>query len=118
MDISNFPANQLLIAFSAAIFTQVVISIVSGIRIRIDLSTKKKLLSTDLKKQKEIILKLQGHYMNLYKKFENRELKEYQSDAFQNLHTEIYQSISKPDLYKIYKNNITEIVEIYKQLNF
>lgn len=39
-------------------------------------------------------------------------------DSFEDLHTDIYNSITKTDLYKILNSRITIVVKIYKTIGF
>ena len=47
-------------------------------------------------------------------KFIERHLDSYTHDAFQDLHIDIYESVPKPDLHKIFNQKFFKLVDIYK----
>jgi hypothetical protein len=72
----------------------------------------------DLRKKKDIILRLVEKYNLLITKFEAKDVENHYYNAFNDLHTDIYDSITKVDLFRIYKNKISDVVEIYNTFKF
>lgn len=117
--VKDFDWNRTLwTALIAALIAQGLIILINWIKIKIELNTKKKLLKDDLKNQKGVIIKLKSAFEELYKKFEARDTKTHTCPFFEDLHTDIYESISKTELFKIYGNRIKKIVKIYKTVSF
>jgi hypothetical protein len=108
----------LLTAFSAAIITQSFVLLIAWYRYKKDLMTKKKLIDTDLENQLAILKKLKKHYEELLIKFQKRDLESYAGNVFEDLFLDIYEAIEKPDLYRIYKKKIIDLVDIYKVIEF
>ncbi len=116
---SNFDYKKtLLVALIGAAIGQALIIFIQWIKSKIDLRTKKRLILTDLNNQKLIIVRLKKDYEILLKKFEEKNLEQYTYDAYEDLHSDIYNSIVKTDLYKIFGNEIITVVKIYKTLEF
>ena len=85
---------------------------------RWDLRTKKKFMNDELIDKMEVILRLEKQTQELITKFETLDIKTYSSDVFEDLYLDIYESVSKDDLYKIYKKNLPALVKVYKKIEF
>ncbi len=110
--------RTLFTALIGALIAQGLIILINWIRTEIELKTKKNLLIADLKSQREVIVKLKTAYETLLDKFQKRDTKKHSYESFEDLHTDIYESVSKTDLFKIFGLRITKIVNIYKTLRF
>lgn len=64
--------NTLIIALIGAMIGQALVIFISWIKSKMDLNTKEKLLITDLKNQKLIIIRLKKEYQILLEKFEKK----------------------------------------------
>lgn len=85
---------------------------------RWDLRTKKKFMNDELIDKMEVILRLEKQTQQLITKFETLDIKTYNSDVFEDLYLDIYESITKDDLYKIYKKALPDLVKVYKKIEF
>jgi hypothetical protein len=85
---------------------------------RWDLRTKKKVMNEEMLDKAEVILRLERETLGLIDKFETRTTKEYNGDAFEDLYLDIYESMAKDDLYKIYKRSLIDLVKVYKKIEF
>ncbi|MBS1487038.1 MAG: hypothetical protein JST43_05570 [Bacteroidetes bacterium] len=85
---------------------------------RWDLRTKKKVMNEEMADKVEVILRLEKETQGLIDKFEKRDTKEYNGDAFEDLYLDIYESMTKDDLYKIYKKSLIDLVKVYKKIEF
>ena len=110
--------KALYTAFIGAVIAQAVILIIGYVKKRCLLKEKKNLIIADLSNQLKIIERLENKLNELDKKFENKDLLTHTSDAFQDLQTYIYESVSKSDLHIIFKSNIFKLVDIYKSIMF
>lgn len=126
--VGNMPESQiipdfnlektLITAFIGALIAQVLIILVTFVKTELGLRTKKKLLITDLKNHKTILIKLKAAYVELLTKFENKNTNRHTVDSFKELQLDVFNSITKTDLYKIFGEDIHEIVKIYKTIEF
>lgn len=119
IEVTSFDWEKTLFtAFIGALIAQGLVILISWIKVKIDLKTKKNLLITDLKNQKTVILKLKTAYETLLDKFNRQDTKTHSYETFEDLHTDIYESIPKTDLYKVFGKRISKLVEIYKTIRF
>ncbi|HEY5825739.1 MAG TPA: hypothetical protein VIT44_15300 [Cyclobacteriaceae bacterium] len=110
--IENFDALSAFFGASIALF-------LAWINQRLELKNIKLLINGDLIHLQEVVSKLRTETEKLLLKFENREnLETHSADSFEDLYTDIYDSVSKTDLHKIYKNRLPELVQIYKTVLF
>jgi hypothetical protein len=79
---------------------------------------KQKLIIADLRNQLKVLERLANKLNELDKKFENHNTFKIDIDVFHDLQTDIYESVPKVDLHKIFKNNIFKLVDIYKSIKF
>lgn len=112
------PGQSLTIAIVAAVFTQLIIVGISSYKFNRDLRVKRELLEEDLKDKKSSLLALYESYCTLLTQLNNRDLKRFISDAFPDLNSNLYQSVQKSDLYRIYEKKIVEIVKIYNAVDY
>lgn len=110
--------QTLLIALTGAVIGQLSILTVSVIRKKIDLNKKKKLIKSDLKNQRIILKRLEEKLVFLNQKLDTRDDASFSGDIFHDLQNEIYQSVPKVELYKIFKEDITKLVDIYGSILF
>ena len=110
--------RTLFTALIGALIAQGLIILINWIKNKIELNTKKNLLTADLKSQREVIVKLNTAYETLLDKFQKRDTKKHSYASFEDLHTDIYESVSKTDLFKIFGKRMTKIVNIYKTVRF
>lgn len=110
--------KTLIVALIGAIVGQLIVSGFSWIKRKRDLTRKKKMIVNDLKSQKGLLENNRSKHIQLKTQFENRSTDEFTSSIFQTLHLDIYNSVTKPDLYSIFKNDLPKIVDIYKSIEF
>ena len=110
--------KTLITAFIGALIAQGLIIVISWAKSKIDLRQKKKLLISDLKNQKGILLKLKDALHELNVKFENRDLNKHTVESFKYLKLDIFNSITKPELFKIFGKRIHDLLKIYKSIEF
>lgn len=110
--------KTLFTALIGAIIGQLLIIVITWIKNKIELNDKKKLLISDLENQKETLIKLKAAYQELIEKFESRNTSEHSYESFKDLHTDIFNALSKTDLYKIFGKKYSKIVNIYKTIEF
>jgi hypothetical protein len=110
--------KTLIVALIGAVIGQCLVILIAWIKSKIDLRAKKRLLIADLKNQKQIIGRLHKSLMALLGKFEQRNTNNHSYDAFYDLQIDIYSSIAKTDLFKIFGKRFSKIVKIYKTLDF
>ncbi len=116
---NGFDVNKTLVtALIGAVIGQVLIFYITWINNKRTLKEKRKLIVADLAHQLKVLARLVIKLNDLDEKFENKDTLNNTSDAFQDLQTDIYESVPKPDLHKIFKNDIFKLVDIYKSIRF
>ncbi len=105
-------------ALIGAVIGQVLILLFGWVKNYFILNNKKKLIVDDLTNQLKVLSRLITKLNELDKKFENRDALNNKSDTFQDLQTDIYESVPKTDLHKIFKTDIFKLVDIYKSIEF
>lgn len=110
---------NMLSAFIGAIIGSIVTILSRWIIFRIELRRKKKLMNDDLIHQQEVLIEYKNVTEKLLIDFENKENLDRRSHpSFEDLYTDVYESLSKSDLYIIYQNRLPKIVQIYKSIEF
>ena len=71
-----------------------------------------------MESKKNALLKLEGEYTKSLSTFRNFDLSIHSADAFNELNADLYNSLPKTDLFKIYKKNIVEVIGAYKSIDF
>lgn len=107
-----------LTALIGALIAQIIIGCITWFKSRKTLKEKKHLVKDDLSNQLIILQRLESKLNELNEKFECRETNSHTSDSFHDLQTDIYESVSKQDLHKIFKKDIFLLVDIYKSIRF
>lgn len=119
LDIELFSFQKTLtIAFIGAFISQIIIISVLWIKKKIDLAEKKKMLIKDLENQSIILDRMKGKYTELIDLFDSRQTDKFTSSVFQDLHLDIFESVPKNELYRIFKQNLFDLVDIYKSIEF
>lgn len=76
-------------------------------------------MNDDLIHQQEVFIEYKAVTEKLLSDFEKKENLERRSHpSFEDLYVDIYESISKPDLFIIYQNRLPKLVQIYKSIEF
>jgi hypothetical protein len=76
-------------------------------------------MNEDLIHQQEVLIEYKKVTENLLGDFEKKENLDTRSHpSFEDLYIDIYESLSKSELYLIYKNRLPKIVQIYKSIEF
>lgn len=76
-------------------------------------------MNEDLIHQQEVLIEYKKVTEKLIVDFENKENLDRRSlPSFGDLYTDIYESLSKSDLFIIYQNRLPKIVQIYKSIEF
>jgi hypothetical protein len=115
----NFPyTNTLLAALIGAIIGQLSIILFNWIKKKLDLNNKRKLIEADLKNQRIILTRMETKLSELKILFENRKTESYKGDVFHDLTKDIYESVPKIELFKIYKEQLPTLVDIYESILF
>ncbi len=110
---------NMMSAFIGAIIGSVVTILSRWILFRIELKRKNRLMNDDLIHQQEVLIEYKKVTEKLLTDFENRENLDRRSHpSFEDLYTDIYESLSKSDLFIIYQNRLPKIVQIYKSIEF
>jgi hypothetical protein len=110
---------NMLSAFIGAIIGSIVTILSRWILFRIELNRKKKLMNDDLIHQQDVFIEYKKVTETLLNDFEKKENLDRRSHpSFEDLYTDIYESLSKPDLFIIYQNKLPKIVQIYKSIEF
>lgn len=110
--------NTLLAALIGAIIGQISILFFNLIKKKIDLFNKKKLIQADLKNQKVILIRMETKLIELKNLFEKREIEKYEGDIFHELTKDIFESVPKLELYKIFNIKLPILVDIYESIMF
>jgi hypothetical protein len=119
MTAQNFPyVNTLLAALIGAIIGQLSILLINWIKRKIELKNKKNLIKADIKNQKAILTRMETKLKELKILFETRKTDIYKGDVFHDITKDIYESVSKIDLYKIFEDKLPVLVDIYESLIF
>lgn len=115
----DFPyTNTLIAALIGAIIGQLSILLVNWIKRMIDLKNKRNLIKADIRNKKVILDRMEAKLNDLKTLFENRNTDIYKGDVFHDITKDIYESIPKIDLYKIFENELPTLVDIYESLIF
>jgi hypothetical protein len=116
---SDFPyVNTLLAALIGAVIGQLSILLINWIKKKIELNGKKKLIKADLANQKAILTRMETKLNELKTLFDNRNTDIYKGDVFHDVTKDIYESVPKIDLYKIFDSKLPVLVDIYESLMF
>ncbi len=116
---SDFPyMNTIAAAFIGAIIGQVIIVLVNWVKKKIDLKNKKRLIQADIRNQKVILDRMEIKLNELTILFETKKTDIYKGDVFHDITKDIYESVSKIDLYRIFGNKLPVLVDIYESLMF
>jgi hypothetical protein len=119
LNIELFPFQKtLIIAFIGAFIGQIIVVLFLWIKKNIDLSEKKKMIIKDLENQSVILDRMKGKYTELIKLFESKQTDKFTSSVFQDLHLDIFESVPKNELYRIFKKNLFDLVDVYKSIDF
>ncbi|NCP84554.1 MAG: hypothetical protein GW823_06590 [Bacteroidetes bacterium] len=110
--------ETLLVALIGALIGQLIVYFFTKYNTFLDLKLKKKLVIDDLKTQIQLLDYNQKKHVELKDQFLQRDLNSFTTSIFQTLHLDIYNSLSKSDLYKIFKQKLPIIVDIYKSIEF
>ena len=114
-----FPFQKtLLIALIGAIIGQALVLLISWIKKEIDLSRKKKMIVNDLNNQNKTLDLLSEKHLELKKLFKKRETDQFTTSIFHTLQLDIYQSVPKNELHSIFKKELTDLVDVYKSIEF
>lgn len=114
-----FPyVNTLVAALIGAIIGQLSIILFNWIKRRIELNNKRNLIKADLKNQMVILTRMETKLSELKTLFENRKTDLYKGDVFHDLTKDIYESVPKIELYKIFKDKLPILVDIYESIMF
>lgn len=117
--IEDLQNQKMASAFVGAIIGSMVTILSRWILFRIELKRKKKLMNDDLIHQQEVLIEYKKITEELLIDFENKEnLDRRAHPSFEDLYTDIYESVSKTDLFIIYQNKLPKIVQIYKSIEF
>jgi hypothetical protein len=115
----DFPyINTLVAALIGAIIGQLSILLVNWIKKKIDLKNKKNLIKADIRNQMVILERMETKLNALKSLFENRNTDIYKGDVFHDITKDIYDSVPKIDLYKIFDNQLPILVDVYESLMF
>ncbi len=115
----DFPyINTLVAALIGAFIGQLSILLVNWIKKKIDLKNKENLIKADIRNQKIILERMETKLNALKSLFENRNTDIYKGDVFHDITKDIYDSVPKIDLYKIFDNQLPILVDIYESLMF
>lgn len=115
----DFPyMNTLVAALIGAIIGQLSILLVNWIKQKCDLKNKRNLIKSDIRNQKIILDRMETKLNDLKTLFENRNTDIYKGDVFHDITKDIYESVPKIELYKIFKNELPTLVDIYESLMF
>lgn len=115
----DFPyINTLVAALIGAIIGQLSILLVNWIKKKIDLKNKKNLIKADIRNQMIILERMETKLNALKSLFENRNTDIYKGDVFHDITKDIYESVPKIDLYKIFDNQLPILVDVYESLMF
>jgi len=110
--------ETLFVALIGALIGQLIVYIFTKYNAFLDLKLKKKIVIDDLKTQLQILDYNQKKHIELKDQFLQRDLNTFTSSIFQTLHLDIYDSLSKTDLYKIFKAKLPVLVDVYKSIEF
>lgn len=100
------------------IMAQFIIAFFSYERAAITRREKKALLWIDLKTKREIIVRLIAEYKVLQLKFQKRQADQDTYNSFNDLHTDVYDSITKHELFLMFGVSVNDIIEIYNSFKF
>jgi hypothetical protein len=116
---SDFPyMNTIAAALIGAIIGQLIIVLVNWAKKKIDLKNKKRLIQADISNQKIILERMEIKLNELKILFETNNTDIYKGDVFHDITKDIYESVSKIDLYKIFGKKLPILVDIYESLMF
>lgn len=116
---TDFDVTKTLVtALIGAVIGQAIIFVINLANNRRTRKEKQKLIVADLSNQLKVVSRLKIKLTELDQKFEKRDTLNNTSDAFHDLQTDIYESVPKPELHKIFKNDIFKLVDIYKSIRF
>lgn len=119
LNIESFSLEKtLLIAFIGALIGQIIVVGFQWIKKKIDLAEKKKMIIKDLENQSLILDRMKGKYNELLELFDSKQTDKFTSSVFQYLHLDIFESVSKNELYRIFKKRLFDLVDIYKSIEF
>lgn len=119
LNIESFSLEKtLLIALIGAIIGQIIVSGFQWVKRKIDLAEKKRMIIKDLENQSLILDRMKGKYNELLELFDSKQTDKFTSSVFQDLHLDIYESISKNELYRIFKKRLFDLVDVYKSIEF
>ncbi|NOT76712.1 MAG: hypothetical protein HOP08_17425 [Cyclobacteriaceae bacterium] len=108
-------------AFLGALIGAFVTVVFSYIKHRYDLKTKKDLIDTDLQHQMDELDKYEIEAKQMIIDFENAFAIGFKNKlqlAFEAFYPDVYDAMSKEDLFRIYKKRLPNIILIYKTIGF
>lgn len=115
----SFPyINTLVAALIGAIIGQLSVLLVNWIKKKCELKSKKKLIQADLVNQQAILERMDTKLNELKILFEERNTDIYKGDVFHDITKDIYESVPKIDLYKIFSDKLPVLVDVYESLMF
>tara|TARA_R110002051_G_scaffold162137_1_gene233666 strand:+ start:163 stop:732 length:570 start_codon:yes stop_codon:yes gene_type:complete len=119
LKIESFPFQKtLLIALIGAIIGQTLILLISWIKRKVDLWKKKQMVINDLKDHNKTFDLVIEKHLELNELFEKKQTDFFTTSIFQTLQLDIYNSVSKSELYSIFKKDLGILVDIYKSIEF
>lgn len=115
----TFPYMEtLLAALIGAIIGQLSILFFGWIKKIWDLKNKKKLIFSDLNSKTEILMEMKEELKELKKLFEDKNTEFYTGNVFHNLNKDIYESITKIELHKCFKDKLPLLIHVYESIDF
>jgi hypothetical protein len=117
-ELNKIEKSAILAGFIGAIISFIITMAGKWFEKRNDLNLKRKLIITDLDDKKTLLIKVNKEYQSLLRQFEDQNLDSHNSDDLTNLNTDLFNSISKTDLFKIYQKKIGKLINIYNTIDF
>lgn len=115
----TFPYMEtLLAALIGAIIGQLSVLLFNWLKKINNIKRKKRMIFSDLKHKLIILKKMKDKLAELKKLFEDKNTKTYTGIAFHDLNKDVYESISKIDLYECMGSKMTLTIDIYESINF
>lgn len=118
METENYYIQILFSALIGAIIGQFILVSVNYLKEKIQLNKKRKLIQVDLMFLKAQLTDLNAKFEELYVNFKIKNLKRYQGNIAGELNRDVFDSLSKIELYKIYGDKFPILIKIYSNLIF
>lgn len=116
MDTVNF--SDVIVALLAASFAILLNTIYDSVRDFRRKRLTKRVIELDLLNQIRVLQEMKSDFEELADRFDKKNFAPYTMNAFEDLHFDIYQSISKQELFKVFNDKLVTIVEVYKIIEF